>query len=1070
MLTSSAWAQERTVSGRVTSADDQSGLPGVNVVLKGTTSGTVTDANGNYSLAVSGPGTLVFTFIGYASQEVEVGSQSVINVQMASDVQQLNEVVVTALGTNQNAREVTYANQTVNSENLMSTPQKNALEALRGKAAGVQITTGSGSVGASTRIVLRGEASLTGNNNALIVVDGVPINNASSIGGAQSNESGFADFGNRFNDLDPNNIETVTILKGPSATSLYGSRGASGVIVITTKTGKKGRMSVNFNSTSSMEKAYVLTERQDKFSQGVLNSDGSKTRDSGENFSWGPRFDGIVRPWTSPVDADGDGDFEFLSRADSPVKDQLENFFRTGYTLNNALSLSGGDDRFTYFLSYSNTTQNGIMENTDYRRNNFLVNATAKLNDKVTAGINVSYATVKQNTSQEGARAFEGQNPYASALQAPANIDYRDLRDYRSPFHSFTGYYGSYAYNPFFILNEYVNNAKIDNVTTTFNLSYAPVKNLTFNTRFGINFVGLDRTIAVPAYEYTSHYVWLDNLQMVSRDGRQQSTGSYAERLDNTRNVDWTTTATYNRQLTDKLKLDVTGGLNIFDVNRRVIDGQTVGGFVVPGVYNIANSKERPQSFQNHQARRIIGLFGDVNFGYDDKLFLKYTARNDWSSTLPVDNQSFFYHSISASAIVSDYLNLDNSSFMETLKLRAGYGTSGKDADIYQLASLYTVNPVVVDYDGADETTYQLNTPFNGQTAITRNGLIGNNSLTPEKTKTFEIGTDAAFFGGRIELSYTWYNALSTQQIFVAELPRSSGYLSTPINVGEMRNKGHEINLTAVPVKLDNGFTWTLNVAWSKNINEVLKVSDEADEFTIFDTGRDVSQRAVVGEPFGVWYGNRQLFTPSGQPIVNAQGNRAYSSEITPLGNVQPDWRGSIVSTFAYKGFTLGALLDIKQGGDIFSTTKFYTEFNGTSTTTLIADRELFVIPNSVTENVDDEGNGLGTYSPNEKAIDAYSYFNDQNGSEHLIDGSYVKLREVTLGYTLPKSLTSKIKMQNVRVNFFVKNPKYWLPSENVFGDPEVNGPTGPATNAQGIESSQTPTQKSYGFNLNITL
>jgi TonB-linked SusC/RagA family outer membrane protein len=1068
LASAAAWAQERTVTGRITSAEDGSAIPGVNVVVKGTTTGTVSDANGSYSINAPGDGTLVFTFIGLASQEVAVGGRTSIDVQMAQDVQQLTEVVVTALGTNQNAREVTYANQTVKGESLLSTPQKNALEALRGKAAGVQITTGSGSVGASTRIVLRGEASLTGNNNALIVVDGIPVNNASSIGGAQSNESGFADFGNRFNDLDPNNIESVTILKGPSATSLYGSRGASGVVVITTKSGKKGKMSVNLNSTTSVERAYILTQRQDRFTQGILNPDGSTTRDSGENFSWGPKFDGVVRPWTSPVDADGDGDLEWLSRPDSPVEDQLQNFFRLGRTFNNSLSLQGGDDRFTYFTSYSNTAQTGVMDNTDYNRNNFLVNTTAKLNEKISAGINVSYSSVKQNTAQEGARAFEGQNPYASALQAPANIDYNELRNYNSPFHSFTGYYGSYAINPYFILNEYTNYAKINNIQTTFNLSYQPIKNLTLSTRFGINFVSLDRKISVPQYEYADHYFWSDNLVLTPRGERQSSTGSHSERLDDTRQVDWTTTATYTRELTDKLKMDLTGGLNIFDVDRRIIDGATVGGFVVPGVYNIANSKEKPFASQNHQARRFVGLFGDLNFGWDDKLFLKYTARNDWSSTLPVDNQSFFYHAIGASAMIGDYLGLEDSN-VDMLKLRTSYGTSGKDADLYQLASLYGVNPVIVDFDGADETTYQLNTPLNGQTAISKNNLIGNNSLKPEKTKTFEIGADVSLLGNRLELSYTYYNALSTQQIFLAELPRSSGYASTPINIGEMENKGHEVNLTAKPVKLSNSFTWTVNLAWSKNMNKVLKVSDEADEFTIFDTGRDVSQRAVVGKPFGVWYGNRQLMTASGQPIVNAQGNRAYSTEITPLGNVQPDWRGSIVSTFEFKGFRLSGLLDIKHGGTIFSTTKFYTEFNGTAVTTTLHDRQNFVIPNSVVENLDDEGNGNGTYSPNTTAIDAYSYFNDQNGSEHLIDGGYVKLREVSLGYQLPRSIISKARLQNVRLNFFVKNPKFWLPSQNVFGDPEVNGPTGP-TNAQGIESSQVPTQRSYGFNLNITI
>lgn len=1071
LVCSESWAQERTVSGRVTSAEDGTALPGVNIVLKGTTNGTVTDADGNYSLKVQGSGgILVFSFIGLTSQEVEIGDRTSVAVQMSHDVQQLTEVVVTALGTKQNAREVTYANQTISSKDLLSTPNKNALEALRGKTAGVNITTGSGSVGASTRIVLRGEASLTGNNNALIVVDGIPINNASSFGGAQSNESGYSDFGIRSNDLEPNNIESITILKGPSATSLYGSRGSSGVLVVTTKTGAKGRIKVDLNSTASLEQAYVLTERQNQFSQGILNPDGSTNRDSGENFSWGPKFDGFVRPWTSPIDSDGDGDLEWLSRADSPVKDQLQNFFRTGYTLNNSLSLSGGDDRFTYFTSFSNTKQNGILENTDYTRNNIVVNATAKLNDKVTAGINVSYAIVEQNTAQEGGRAFEGQNAFASALQAPANIDYTQLKDYNNPFHSFEGYYGTYTINPYFILNEYVNYGKANNILTSFNLSYSPIKDLTFSTRFGINFVSLDRKTTVPSYQYADHYIWEDNLTLVERTGRQGSTGSHSESLDNTRNIDWTTTATYRKSLNDRVTLTTTAGLNYFDIERRLLDGSTNGGFVVPGVYNLANSKERATATQTHQQKRIIGLFGEANFGFDDRLFIQATARNDWSSTLPVNEQAFFYYSLGGSAILSDYLGFNSSTPIEFLKLRASYGTSGKDADIFQLASTYTVNPTIVDFDGTDESTYQLNTPLNGQTAISKNSLIGNNSLKPEKTTTVEVGADVTFLNGRLEFNYTFYRSLSTEQIFLAELPRSSGYTQTPINIGEMENKGHEITLTGVPVMLDNGFKWTVNLSWFKNKNEVLKVSDEADDFTIFDTGRDVTLRAEVGQPYGVWKGNAQRFTEDGNPIVDANGNRSFDAAISTLGNVQPDWRGSMINTFSFKGFTLSALIDVKYGGDIFSTTKFYTEFNGTAQTTTINDRKPYLIPNSVVEDTDADGNGLGTYSPNTKTIDVYSYFNDANGSTHILDGTYVKLREVSLGYSLPKSVCNKIKLSGVRVNFFAKNLKYWLADDNIFGDPEVNGPSGTASNAQGIESSQTPTQKSYGINLNITL
>jgi len=1032
-------------------------------VLKGTTEGTVSDGSGNYAIEIpQAGGTLVFSFIGLISQEIEVGTRAVIDVQMAQDVQQLTEVVITALGTKQNAREVTYSNQTIGNEDLLTSPNKNALEALRGKTAGVKITTGSGSVGASSRIVLRGEASLTGNNNALIVVDGVPIDNSATIGGDKNvnaaGENGYSDYGNRFNDLDPNNIESITVLKGPAATSVYGSRAASGVLLITTKTGTKGKLRINVNSTTSLERAYVLLKRQNQFGQGLINPDGTNTIDSGENFSWGPAFDGVTRPWTSPIDTDDDGDTEWLSRPYNAVEDQLENLFRTGYTLNNGLSLSGGDERFTYFTSYSNTSQNGIFENTEYNRNNFQTNVTAKLHEKLSSTLNLSYAAVTQKTVQEGARSFEGQNPYATAIQSPVNIPFSELRDYKNPFHSFGGYYGTYTINPYFVLNEFQNNAKINNLLANLSLTYNPVANLTLATRLGVNYVSVDRITAVPKYAYEDHYIWEDNLSLVERTDRQTNAGSYAEELSNTRNIDWSSTISYTKDLMPQLKLTATGGFNYFDVVQRLISGETNGGLVVPHVYNLANSKDRASAEQDHFHRRILGALGSVTFGWDDKIFLTYSARNDWSSTLPADNQSFFYQAVGVSGIVSDYLNLEESA-VNYIKLRADYGTTGKDAGIHQLSNLYETNPIFRDFGDV----YQVKSPLGGQTSITKRPLIGNNSLRPELTTTFEVGTDLSFFDGRIEAAYTYYKSNSTDQIVTVDLPRSTGYRTTVLNIGEVQNKGHEASLTLVPVRLPNSFMWTMNVTYSRNRSKIIKVSDQADDLTYWDDGSGITLKAEVGQPFGTWKGQVQRFTPEGQPIVDANGSRTYTSDIQTVGSIQPDWIGGIVNTFSYKGLSLGFVLDTRQGGTFYSRTKFFTEFNGTALTTLIGDRKPFVIPNSVVENSD------GTFSPNTKEILANAYLDDGNASKHIIDASFVKLREVTLGYELPKSLVNKISLQNVSVRFFAKNLKFWLPDENSYGDPEVNGPGGP-TNIQNVESSQTPPSRSYGINLNITL
>ncbi len=1057
---SESWAQGRRVTGKITSSEDGSALPGVNVVLKGTTEGTVSDGVGNYALDVpQAGGILVFSFIGLLSQEAEVGSRATIDIQMAQDVQQLTEVVITALGEQRNARELVYANQTVKSEDLLSTPSKNALEALRGKTAGVRITTGSGSVGASTRIVLRGEASLTGDNNALIVVDGVPINNNSSFGGAQEGEAGYSDYGNRFNDFNPENIETLTILQGPAATALYGSRGASGVVVITTKSGSRDRMKVNFSSTTSFERAYVLLKRQDEYGQGLINPDGSNSFDSGENFSWGPRFDNVVRPWTSPVDTDGDGDFEYLSRPYSAVNNQLQDLFNTGTTFNNNVSFSGGNENFTYFASYGNVSQKGILENTDYERHNITLNASAKLSKKIKSRFSLNYSNVDQNTAQEGSRAFEGQNPYASAVQAPVNIPYSELRDYKNPYHSFTGYYGSYAINPYFILNEFVNNGRINNFLASVSLDYSPIENLTLSTALGTNFVTLDRTTAVPKYQYTDHYVWENNLSLVERGERQFNAGFYEELLSNSETIDWTTKANYNTDLSEKLNFNATVGVNYWDVRNRVLIGATRGGFSNTDDFNLGNSLDLAQATQNHFGRRIIGLFANLTFSWDNKIFLEYAGRNDWSSTLPSGSNRFDYHSLGANVIVSDYLNLQENPIINYFKFRAGAGTTGKDATPYLLSSVYVSNPTLIEFDD----TYQVKSPLAGQPTASRANLIGNANLKPEKTYNYEVGADFGFFNNKVQLVYTYYLRKHEEQILEAQIPSSSGYTTVAANIGLMENQGHEVALTLVPIDRPDGLRWDMTVTWSRNRNLVKAVTSETDELTYYNSGRGITQVAKVGYPLGTWKGQAPRFTESGQQIVDANGNPAYTTEAQVLENTQADWIGGLGTSLKYKGIRLGALLDTRQGGTIFSLTKTAVEFNGTSISSTINDRIPFVIPNSVVDN------GDGTFSPNTTAIGVDTYVDDGNYSRHILDGSFVKLREITLGYTLPRNIVSKLHMQQASINLFVKNPQVWLPSENVYADPEVNNPVGTANNTSGVESTQTPISKSYGVNLNIT-
>ncbi|MCB4807742.1 SusC/RagA family TonB-linked outer membrane protein [Tamlana sp. 62-3] len=1055
------FAQEKTISGIVS---DGTGLPlpGATVLVKGTSSGTSSDFDGKYAIKANTGDILVFSFVGYSSKEITVGASSTINVTLSEDAAALEEVVVTAFGSgDRNAREVVYANQVVKSEDLLSTPSKNALEALRGKTAGVRLSTGSGSVGASTRIVLRGEGSLTGNNNALIVVDGVAIDNTATSGGAGASTTGYADFGNRFNDINPDDIESVTILKGPSATSLYGSRGASGVVLVTTKSGQGNKMKVTYNGSTSMETAIVLLQRQSKFGQGYDNAH----LDSGENWAWGPAFDGVVRPWTTPIDSDGDGALEALTRPYSAVQNQLQDFFNTGYTTTNSLNFSGSNEGFSYFASYGNTDQTGTLDNTYYKRNNLTFKASAQLSPKLRSDFKISYANVKQNTAQEGSRAFEGNNAYAMAVQSPVNIPFNELRDYTSPFHDINGYWGSYSsVNPYYILNEYGNEGNIDNIIGNAALTYNFLDNLSISGRFGGNIVNTQTDVWTPTFTPAEQLVWTDDFGLATRNSKHSSLGEYINYNSKVENLDATIMVNYNTDITEDLSFSIAGGYNFFQRTRQDITGSSVGGLVVPGVYNLSNSAQTPTSDMYRSKYRIYGVLGNATIGYKNAAFLELSARNDWSSTLPSANNSFLYGAVGGSVIFTDLLNIKND-VLNYGKLRGSYGTSGKDAGLYLLNSYFVGNPSIVNLGD-----YELFFPKNGVAGFSIGNTIGNPTLKPELTTTYEVGADLGFFGNKVNVEYTYYHSIHDDQIVTISLPRSTGYTQTVSNIGRMENKGHELTLSLEPLKgVVEGLDFEVFGTYTKNENEVIKITDDIDELTVgtfgFAAGTTVTIVAKEGLPFGTFKGNDFKTNENGEVIVDANtGYPVYTDEDVYLGSYQPDYLLSFGANIKYKGFGLRMLFDKKEGGKFASQTKYNTNFNGTNVNTTVYNREPFIFPNSVIDN------GDGTYSENTNAITEQNYFTDYDPpvSTQLIDASYLKLREVELSYSFPKSFTDNTFLSSARIALYGKNLWYWLPEENKYADPEVNGPalTG---NAQGIETTQTPSSRSLGLNLQLS-
>lgn len=1075
--TAAVFAQTQ-VKGRVTDKDG-SPLSGVSVKVKNSETGTTTKADGTFELTTKAGDVLVFTSAGFEPKEAK--SSANMSISLANDVKALNEVVVTALQTKRNKNEVVYANQTVRNEELNQVTNKSALNALQGKVAGVKIQQASGALGASTRVVLRGETSLTQGNNALIVVDGVPLNNSTSSGGGGTGKAGdrdnYVDFGNRANDINPDDIEAMTVLKGPAATSLYGSRGASGVILITTKKGKggrDGRPRVSVNSSYSTDKVYMVYKQQEKFGSGYATCNGCGGGIDifmGENFSWGAAYDGRIIPWTAiPADADGNllplnnGKIEQLSRPYSAVKDNIQNFFDRGHTFRNSVSIDGNDGKYSYFLSYTNYNSKGVVPHTTLDKNNFLFNGNAIFSPKLNSSVSVNYTKLSQRGATEGGYPFgysSGTPAYSFALQTPANIPFDELRDYNSPYHDFKGFYGQYSINPYFILDQQEVRNTVDNLLASLSVNYTPFKNFTVTGRVSTNMSTSSVTEKNPKFSYFRALSWSDGeLSDFESPRNSVSLGSYKESMVRRTDINYDLIGNYQFEVGKDWKFNATAGFNSIEQQARAVAGQTSGGLVIPGFYDLTNSKELPIGAATSTKYRLYGGYFNASAGWRKMLFLEYSARKDWSSTLPKTNRSFFYQAGGISFLPLNAFDAKND-VVNYLKIRANVGTTGKDAPLYQLDNYYSLNPLILDY-GDD---YQILMPFGGQSGSTRATAIGNPNLKPELTVTTEVGADIGLFKDRLTIEYTYYNINSKNQIVTVNIPWSSGYSFVPLNIGRMKNSGHELMVRGTPIK-NRLLEWKLFATFAKNNNKVISVADEfgLKELNIysglihFSGHGSLNMVATEGLPFGTFKGTDFVYDAQGNMVVDGTGNPRQSADLKYLGSYQPKYITSFGTDITIKGFTIHALFDARKGGLFYSGTKVSTEFNGTAITTLTNDRQPYVIPNSVFEDG----------SKNNKATAAYNYNKATPASAFLLDASYLKFRELSISYNLPVDMLKKSPFSNVGLSVYGKNLKYWLPKENTFADPEVGG-VGGGSDAQGIETTTTPSTRSFGIDLKFT-
>jgi TonB-linked SusC/RagA family outer membrane protein len=1040
----SAMAQQRTISGTVTGKEDGLPVPGVSVKIRGAQGGTSTGSDGRYSVVVpSGATGLDFSSIGFTTQTVNLTTNNVINVSLTPDSKMLGEVVVTALGVSRERRTLGYSATTVNSAEINRTSPVSIFDGLQGKVAGANITSQSGSPGASTKVILRGYSSITGNNQPLYVVDGVPIDNG-TFGSSSINRS--TDFGNNANDINPNDIESINILKGAGASSLYGSRAANGVILITTKKGKAGKVNVDFNSSATYSSLLMLPEFQNEFGQGW-----SGNFSFIENGSWGPRLTGENRLWGNVVDN------KQLVKPFSAQKNNVKDFYDIGNEFNNSIALSGGNERSTFYFSYANVTSDGIIptDADSYKRNTFSLRASTKVNNFTASG-SLNYVSRNSSFVATGQGTSAGATLFQELIQIPRDHSIVDQKDYNNKYNNTNNYFTPYAQNPYFVVNENGNNFNSERIFGNVDLGYKINDWLSSTVR-----VGTDITNSR-----------LKDWQAISKPDvgspnitRAADVGGLVEQSIFRRELNADALLNFNKKISSDFTFDGLIGGNF---NQRDSRGLTasIQGLTIPEFYELSNSSASPTAVTNYSTRRLFGAYGQANFGYNNYLFLSLNARNDWSSTLPAGNNSYFYPAANLSFVLSDAVSGLEKVGISFAKFRASYGMTGNDASPYLTESLLTAGDVLLGFGN-------IKFPLNGVSGFEIANQLGNGKLKPELTSEFEVGADVRFFNNRLGFDLAYYNKNTKDQILPVTTAATSGYTSLITNFGKVQNKGFEASVTGTPIKTSN-FAWDLTYVYSKNRNKVLELPLGLEQVVI-NSGYDVDFVATVGQPLGVYRGPGEKLDPSGNIIVNpSNGLPLQADDKVVYGNSQRDFVMGLTNKFTYKNLALGFSFDYRKGGQFWSYTSQLNYFVGNAKRTLYNDRNPYIIPGSVNESVDANGNPV--YSENKTPISIASVATNWSNGDNtqfvsrntVLDKTSLKMRDITLSYTLPKLVSSKIKASNVTLTAYGRNLFIWLPSSNTFVDPEVSTYNNDLSGELG-EFAGGPSTRSYGLSLKAT-
>ncbi|WP_373517514.1 SusC/RagA family TonB-linked outer membrane protein [Pricia sp.] len=999
-----SYAQEKTITGTVTAAADGTPLPGVNVLVQGTTNGTQTDFDGNYAIDATEADILVFSYIGTKSQSINVGASSTIDVILVEDASQLDEVVVTALGLERQEKSLTYANQQVDTDELTKARSVNVLEGLSGKVAGVSVTRSSSGVGSPVKVVMRGNRSIGGSSQPLYVVDGILLDGD-------------------INNISPDDIQEISVLRGANAAALYGSRAANGAIIITTKSGKGARegVSATLGFASTITSAIHLLDFQNEYGQGAAG-----TYSPTATTSWGPRFDGSqVAHWSNdPNYPSFGGTYAYEAQPDN-VKD----FFRLGHELATNLGVNINSEKSNVFLGYTFTDAGGIVPGNDLKRHSISARINSNVTEKLEVDAKLNYIRDDFSNVLSVGEGFD--NPVRYLYTIPRNIRTEDFEHYqfindegKLRQHYFLPQFNGGG-NPYWTINNVTRPRLDERVLAMLSLKYDITDDLTIFARSA-----MDRS------SRSEEQFWYNDTYTVAQFGQ------YTKRASNS--YDWNTDVllTYNKDLSEDFKIGLNAGANqrVFKSNELTGSGNN---FTIENFFALSNT-QNPLATELLDRFEVQSIYGLGEFSYKNAIFLNLTARNDWSSTLPANNRSYFYPSVGLTAVISDLV--DFGSGLSFLKLRANWAEVGNDTGSFRLSRRADIRFGTLDI----------------------NPTQPNPDLRPESTQSLELGFDSRFFDNRLRFDFTYYKANTFDQIFSTPTPVASGIANVFQNGGDIQNRGVEVVLGATIVNTDN-FSWDLDLNFATNQNEVLEIAEGFDRLTVnSDFIRDYVLE--VGGEYGDIYSRGFERDDQGRVIVDDLGLPLITPgrDAVKIANFNPDWLGGIRNSFRYKNFNFSTLIDIRQGGSVTSFSEAILARDGVLDYTregrdggLVFGENIFSGETAVREDG----------SPNTISVSAEDYYNRVGGRNTPVgeafvrDLSNIRLREMVLGYSLPQNMLSNTFLTSANFSLVGRN-LFFITNKAENFDPEIVNSV--SNDSEGREAFALPTSRSVGVSINF--